>query len=61
MQGKNTFVNVKKQNENEDVLCRGDHKLTKDEQPVLAHLENWLGISCMSALEFIYTQTNELA
>ena len=35
--------------------------LTRDEQPVLAHPQNWLGIGCIGALEFIYTQTNELA
>ena len=43
-----------------DTNC-GDRKLTGDEQPVLAHPENWFGIGWMSALEFIYKQSNELA
>ena len=42
-------------------LGRGECKLTGDEQPVSAHPVKWLGIGCMSALQFIYTQTNELA
>ena len=26
-----------------------------------AHPENWLGIGCLSELEFVYSQTNALA
>ena len=36
-----------------NIIPRGDRKLTGDELPVLAHPQNWLG---MSALEFVYTQ-----
>ena len=35
--------------------------LLTDEQPILGHPENWLGMCCMSALEFVNTQTNEIA
>ena len=40
---------------------RRDRKLRGNEQPVLAHPENWLGIGCMKALDFFYTKINELA
>ena len=38
-----------------------DRKLRGDEQPVSPHPVNWFGIGCISAFEFVDTQTNELA
>ena len=43
------------------VYTERDRKLRGDAQLVSPHPVNWFGIGCISAFEFVYTQTNELA